>query len=290
MKFVKPIILAVLFNCLWGILIAGSNAGTANGFGGGPVAKFKFTGHLCISDTIRFVNESTGYKTLMWDFGDGTITWDLTQPIHLYHQAGAYTIKLKAIAENGVSNTFQELIIIQPLPSLTLIPNTDLSFFDGESRQIEVQGSYEKVVWYKDKKFINTGNALTVEEQGNYICEVTDNHSCVNTKSFNVIVNKRIIPVGADTTKIEVINNILTPNGDGYNDYLLIAYLDIYIAPVEVYIYNIWGDVVFHSLDYRNDEAWDGTYNGKQLDAGTYYYVINSAKRKGEVGYIDIVK
>ena len=37
-------------------------------------------------------------------------------------------------------------------------------------------------------------------------------------------------------------------------------------------IFNTWGNKVFTSTGYA--EAWDGKYNGKDLPAATYYYVI----------------
>ncbi|MBS1645222.1 MAG: gliding motility-associated C-terminal domain-containing protein [Bacteroidetes bacterium] len=36
---------------------------------------------------------------------------------------------------------------------------------------------------------------------------------------------------------------------------------------------NRWGQVVYESRVETN--GWDGTYNGKPQDMGTYYYYIN---------------
>jgi gliding motility-associated-like protein len=63
---------------------------------------------------------------------------------------------------------------------------------------------------------------------------------------------------------------------------------DKYQSNIEIAIYNLWGDIIYHSDQYQND--WDGTYNGNPLDAGTYYFVLKSADRKGTMGYIDILK
>jgi len=37
-------------------------------------------------------------------------------------------------------------------------------------------------------------------------------------------------------------------------------------------IFNRWGDKVFTTKGYQND--WEGTYNGNDLPAGTYYYIF----------------
>ncbi len=40
----------------------------------------------------------------------------------------------------------------------------------------------------------------------------------------------------------------------------------------EIFIYNRWGAEVFNAIDYRND--WYGTFKGKDLPDGTYFYVF----------------
>jgi gliding motility-associated-like protein len=39
-----------------------------------------------------------------------------------------------------------------------------------------------------------------------------------------------------------------------------------------VIIINRWGSEVFRSTDYQND--FDGTWEGGELPAGTYYYLV----------------
>ncbi len=71
------------------------------------------------------------------------------------------------------------------------------------------------------------------------------------------------------------IPTIITPNGDGYNDQFTIpsiCTLGEGAEQLEVTIFNQWGDLVFHARPYRND--WEGTYNGQDLPAGTYFYVV----------------
>jgi len=47
---------------------------------------------------------------------------------------------------------------------------------------------------------------------------------------------------------------------------------------VTVEIYNRWGQEIFFSNGYP--EHWDGTFKGKELPVGVYYYVID-IKREG---------
>jgi len=56
-----------------------------------------------------------------------------------------------------------------------------------------------------------------------------------------------------------------------------------------VKIYNTWGKLVFTSDGYP--EPWDGKNNGKDLPAGTYFYIINlGGENETYTGSVNIVK
>ena len=95
----------------------------------------------------------------------------------------------------------------------------------------------------------------------NYQLTVTSPNGCEATAGVTVIVETKFI-----------VPNTFTPNGDGVNDVWAIASLSNY-PDATVDIYNRWGQHLFHSVGYG--KPWDGTYNGKPLPAGAYYYVID---------------
>ncbi len=67
------------------------------------------------------------------------------------------------------------------------------------------------------------------------------------------------------------IPNVITPNGDAYNDTWYIRDLDRY-PENQVRIINRWGDEVFFQRPYANN--WNGTWKGNELPGATYYYII----------------
>jgi len=69
-----------------------------------------------------------------------------------------------------------------------------------------------------------------------------------------------------------VIPNTFTPNGDGINDTWDIRYINAY-SNCTVSVFTRYGQKVYSSLGYA--VPWDGTYNGKLLPTGTYYYIID---------------
>ena len=73
------------------------------------------------------------------------------------------------------------------------------------------------------------------------------------------------------------IPNIITPNGDEFNQYFNISKIELY-KQSDLTILDRWGKQIYHVIHYQND--WDG--NG--LSSGVYYYMYWISK--GMEGYI----
>ena len=71
------------------------------------------------------------------------------------------------------------------------------------------------------------------------------------------------------------IADVLTPNNDGINDTWKI--LRPNSLRIDVKIYNRWGQLIYQKADYQNQ--WDGfgtgSFLGRPLPHGTYYYLID---------------
>ncbi|HRG90281.1 MAG TPA: gliding motility-associated C-terminal domain-containing protein, partial [Chitinophagales bacterium] len=74
---------------------------------------------------------------------------------------------------------------------------------------------------------------------------------------------------------VPLLPDIITPNGDGFNDVWAID-LDAYPRS-RVTIFDRWGEIVFESESYNND--WDGAYKstGRKVPDGTYFYLLKPA-------------
>lgn len=97
------------------------------------------------------------------------------------------------------------------------------------------------------------------------------------------------------------IPNIITPNGDGLNDWFKIPCLDGRTYPDNsLVVYSQWGDKVFEDTGYTNDPndplhpAWRGTLNGnagEDLPDGVYYYIFKPGpSEKTLKGFIEIIR
>ncbi|MBN9380790.1 MAG: gliding motility-associated C-terminal domain-containing protein [Chitinophagaceae bacterium] len=85
-----------------------------------------------------------------------------------------------------------------------------------------------------------------------------------------------------------VITNVLTPNGDGKNDTWVIWGIQN-IPDNVVKVFDRRGRLVFMQKNYSNN--WDGTYGGKPLEEGAYYYVVDLGNgSKPATGMLTIVR
>ncbi|MBW4889458.1 gliding motility-associated C-terminal domain-containing protein [Mucilaginibacter sp. HMF5004] len=89
---------------------------------------------------------------------------------------------------------------------------------------------------------------------------VTNANGCSTSATFKVIVAYSL-----------VIPSVFTPNQDGINDTWTIKNIEAY-QNCEVDIYDRSGQLIFNSKGYAT--PWAGTYKGKKLPTGSYYYVI----------------
>jgi gliding motility-associated-like protein len=67
------------------------------------------------------------------------------------------------------------------------------------------------------------------------------------------------------------ITNAYSPNGDGANDAWGVPELRFYEG-VRIQIFNSGGSRLFYTEN--PDIRWDGTYNGKEMPVGSYFWVI----------------
>jgi gliding motility-associated-like protein len=77
------------------------------------------------------------------------------------------------------------------------------------------------------------------------------------------------------------VMNAFTPNGDGINDRWLVTNGAACTNQIVVKVFNRYGNEVYSNENYQNN--WDGTYKGKPVPDGTYYYVINYRLISGRV-------
>ncbi|NER09189.1 gliding motility-associated C-terminal domain-containing protein [Muriicola jejuensis] len=125
------------------------------------------------------------------------------------------------------------------------------------------------------------------------ICEIADPENC-DTATVTVLVSEIITDF-----KIEV-NQMVTPNGDGRNDFLFIRDVE-YARNNTLRIFNRWGVAVYEGANYNNqNNVFDGRSRGRStlsvndyLPAGVYFYIFEydlDQQRITDSGYLYLSK
>ena len=114
------------------------------------------------------------------------------------------------------------------------------------------------------------------EDRDSIASQVTITDAVGNTYTDTLYISiLDVIEVGSALP----VSNLLTPNGDGFNDFFEIKNVDLY-ANYSLTIFNDNGNVLYEkSSNY--DNTWDGkNRNGKQLPTSSYYYVFQDTENK----------
>ncbi|MGB1039490.1 MAG: gliding motility-associated C-terminal domain-containing protein [Flavobacteriales bacterium] len=116
----------------------------------------------------------------------------------------------------------------------------------------------------------NSSETNTYADGGNYTITliVKNNGPCYDTLTKDICVSDQVF----------FIADIFSPNGDGIND---ILYVRSFEAEKLIFrVFDRWGKLVFESTDV--DNGWDGTYQGKKLESGVYFYSVEMTITSGE--------
>ena len=234
--------------------------------------------------TISIISYETEKPTnFSWTDENGNIVGNSENLNNVF--AGNYTL----IASNGngctnIAGTFT--VGLTELPIINLGKMQQSISCDGKTVSatgIEIVGNTAPYAF----SWINTNGeqvyqGLNIQgvKPGKYTLMVTDKFGCVvSTESIDF--------TQLENSVLQVPNSI-TPNGDGINDTWKIAGATNYPAG-EFSIFNRNGDKIFYSKGYAKE--FDGTDNGKPLNVGVYYYLIDLKNDCGKLsGSLTILK
>lgn len=124
----------------------------------------------------------------------------------------------------------------------------------------------------------NPQQGLPYGQSSTVMLVITDISGCTDTtvQVFTMLDYAELVNVD--------VPNVITPNGDGQNDFFTLI-SDAFLGPcTEMSIFNRWGNGVF--VSQGNNITWDGrNFAGEPCTPGTYFYVVsvNGLEFKGSV-------
>ncbi|MBB2145369.1 T9SS type B sorting domain-containing protein [Pedobacter sp. LMG 31464] len=187
------------------------------------------------------------------------------------------------LATNYTFTYVNGTLTINALPQVSISSSNGNSISKGETLVLTASGG-TIYTWSNANGIISGQNSavLTVRptESTIYMVTASNASNCSQSQSFSVEVRNDFQAI---TTP-----NLLTPNGDGINDFWVVKNIDMYPNNM-VTIFNASGKILYTKKGYSN--TWDGTYNGNALAEGTYYFVIDFGTDKlKQKGFITLIR
>lgn len=231
----------------------------------------------CVPLTVQFKINQEYCNTFEWNFEDGTTSTD-PEPVHEFTEPGIYNVKLTAEGDGG-SHYDYEIITVYELPEpefttspkYVMLPDQPVQFFnstrngntyiwdfgDGEySTQLNPFHQYTKEGIY-DVKLIAFSSQMCTDSIIKY--EEVEVSGAGYIKYPNAFIPSDESPEDGSYPIPDDVDNVFHPIWHGVKEY-------------DLWIFNRWGEQLFHSTDVN--VGWNGRYanNGTKLGQDVYFW------------------
>lgn len=234
------------------------------------IVEFEAFGSICEDEEILIeVNEFQNYE---WSTGSDN-------NFIVVEQSGFYEVTVTDV-NNCISTGGLEVMIIAPLE---LTGDTTFVIAPGSPLNISLQANANltQIQWYPsdylscDTCLLTTITPSTAIE---YSIIATDQNGCMDTAFVQIDL--------LEAAEL-FVPNVFTPNGDNVNDRLTVfANPNVIPRIQQITIISRNGHVVFQTENILpNDEnlGWDGLFNGRKAQQGTYILYVTYENLNGEV-------
>ena len=216
-------------------------------------------GAICLGGTFSpvVVSNATSYA---WTPTAGVSNPNIANPVLSPQISTTYTI-------TGTLGTctIQRTVVVTIAPGASADAGPNATIIAGDTYTLQASGSAGAYLWTPSTGLSSSTILTPVANPAittTYTLKVTTAQGCIASDDVTItVVPYCVKPMEA-----------FTPNGDGINDRWLITNGNC-LTSAKAQVFNRYGARVFESNDYKND--WNGTYKGKPLPDGTYYYVIS---------------
>ena len=246
-----------------------------------PVPEFSFSNNEgCTPVEISFIDESSidanySIGSYEWSFGDGS-TSSSSSPSHTYTTPGIYDVSLVVTTSGGGC---ADTIVKQGIMSIYVTPEASFSHNPTNATMLDPRIRFENTtingvdyLWdFGDGNISTLTNPVNAyPEEGDYLVTlIASNGIC--TSSF-------MQDVRIDPETFIYIPNSFTPNGDRLNDGFTAK--GIGIEDFSMTVFDRWGKELYYTADIN--QAWDGTYKGKDCPIATYVYRVDILDVRGD--------
>lgn len=212
--------------------------------------------------------------------------------------AGSYIFKLTATDNNNAAASNTTFVSVSNDPATTqkvppsvyaggvitlVLPRNDTTVVGVASTQ---NGFIQQYTWEQES---GSPAAYKANHDSLYLINLAD-----GKYTFRLTVTESEDTLSAsDVLTVLVIENtqgipkFFSPNNDGIGDLWVFRNIQEY-KDCSLVVFSRSGQIVYEANPYQN--TWDGTYNGKPLGDGDYYYTIKCKNGKTLTGAVRIIR
>ncbi len=226
---------------------------------------------IWIADTKNFLGPDTsGCNAATFEIGVEEIfgvnyLWNTGYTGSKITTSGFSTYWLE-MEQNGCKMRDSLVYTEQPKPVVNLGPDTSVCL-------------YKPIILYSginnaDSYLWSTGEttpSITVKAKGTYYVTV-DKGQCIASDTVKVTAGDCDV----------FIPSAFTPNKDNLNETFGVV-TDVTLQYFSLQIYSKWGQLIFNTNDVT--QKWDGTFKGKDMPNGAYFWMMNYTNLRGKKYY-----
>ena len=206
-----------------------------------------------------------GYTEIRWFF-NGKLVGN-GRYLENVRDIGVYTVELTKLLNYNISCTTTHQIKVKLLEEPVIVELQQGKDYITVIAKgpAPLEYSIDKVKWQRNNTFTNLKQGIYTF----YVRSVANNCDALTSKGI-----------------IFGINNVITPNGDNYNDVWRVCGLDLFNGGVShVKIFDRYGKQVFEQSS-NTCFLWDGKHLGRNLPTSSYWYIITIADGREFTGWI----
>jgi len=260
-----------------------------------PLPAFEITTNVaCIGTLATFSNTTTiqsgSITDWTWNFDDLGATSTQQSPSHSFSEISLYDVVLTATTDQGcVADTTLSANVVDEATaafSYEALPNCGKEnlqiYFTNESERASAY------LWDFGNNATDTAASPvydTPNSTGPFTTLVAyaypNEGACSDTAVFDI--TDLFLTIDFDTINA---GNVITPNGDGFNECLSPHWHESYRDCYRLRIWDRWGMFIYDSDDIADGYCWPGTdRKGQRVSSGTFFFVaeVNSYSKAGSV-------
>jgi gliding motility-associated-like protein len=262
-----------------------------------------FSDSCLASGTLFRLNDTTGVKSITWNFGDPISgSNNSTQGFavkHVFTSANLYNIRAIITTRCGIDTVFLVKYKVVECDSTCLGSikiNSDSCLENGITFSVASSNTVKSVQWDFGDPISGAGNTSVLlnpvhvfSSAGVFKVRCVVVFDCGKDTLFRDI-NIAACDTGISNCEI-FISNIFTPNDDSLND----TYAPVFSCTPKEYlfkIYNRWGQKLFESDNSK--DSWNGKYQQIHCPEGVYFYtltyLVSIGNRRNIAGTVNLIR